>query len=244
VSNQNALLFLDRGLIEFTFKFNKPIKSTNLDSLFIYIDSTTQVQFNRENLHFNSKKLILSVSQPIDKRLFEKPPVESPVIDSVGTTRKRGEPPTLEERANLIAQKQKARPTNLIQQGRGAFISVDNDSSSSSNYQLKILKTADLAVILVEISTSENFIVNLLDKDFRIIQTKSNSQNIKFEELQPGQYQVQLIIDKNKNGKWDAGNIFEKREPEPIIYYIYYETETSIVPLKPNWEVGPLLITY
>jgi hypothetical protein len=61
--------------------------------------------------------------------------------------------------------------------------------------------------------------------------------------LPPGDYKLQLIIDKNKNGKWDAGNMFESKEPEPIFYYLY-EGKAQNIPTKANWEIGPLLINH
>ncbi len=41
----------------------------------------------------------------------------------------------------------------------------------------------------------------------------------KFDVLEPGQYYVRLIVDKNENGVYDTGNFLEKRQPEEIIYY-------------------------
>jgi len=48
----------------------------------------------------------------------------------------------------------------------------------------------------------------------------------------PGEYQVRLLNDENKNGRWDAGDFFSKpkRQPEKV-------TNLNIkITIKPNWD--------
>ncbi len=244
VSTQSTILYADKGIFEAKIKVNKPLQFANLDSLYIYIDSTTQIHLTEEDITFDRKKLILTITKSFDKSILEKPPQEKTeeIELSARPTRKKGEPLTLEERANIEAsQKKSSVPKNYLKMGKGALISIDNDSSTSSTANLKITKTVDLSVIIVEVLTDENFVVNLLNKEYNVVKSVSNNTKITFDDLLPSDYILQLIIDKNKNGVWDAGNIFEKREPEPIYFYLY-ENKTQIIPAKANWEIGPLLI--
>ncbi len=245
VNNVFTNVYTEKGLIEASFKFNKPIYQPNLDSLYIHIDSTTQIHFAQEDLLIDSKLLTLTIKKNFDKKILEKPEVENPQSNQpINNTRKKGEPLTLEERVNLEeANKKTSEQKNFLLQGKGAFISIDDDSSTVAKPKIKLLKTKDLSVIIVKIKTEENFIVNLLSKDFVQVQSVANNSDIRFEDVPPGDYRIQVIIDKNKNGKWDAGNIIETREPEPVIFY---STEKDIMffPAKANWEIGPLLITY
>ena len=48
--------------------------------------------------------------------------------------------------------------------------------------------------------------------------------------LQPGEYGMRIIRDANKNGKWDAGALFQKLQPEKVIPY------SGTIMLKPGWE--------
>ena len=35
--------------------------------------------------------------------------------------------------------------------------------------------------------------------------------------LKPAKYSFRIIVDKNRNGKWDTGDLFAKRQPELVI---------------------------
>ena len=50
------------------------------------------------------------------------------------------------------------------------------------------------------------------------------------QSLSPGQYEIHVTIDLNKNGRWDTGNYDLKRQPEP---FLIKEVER----LRANWEV-------
>ena len=54
---------------------------------------------------------------------------------------------------------------------------------------------------------------------------------INFEKLPPGNYTISALIDENENGKWDAGNLKEKLQPEKIYYY------DKPITIRANWDV-------
>jgi hypothetical protein len=113
---------------------------------------------------------------------------------------------------------------------------------------VKPLGEQDLSIINIGIQTNEpSFIVQLVNKEFKVIQEVANKNAVKFVDVIPGDYQVRLIIDRNENGRWDPGNYYEKTEPEPVIYYRGLDGTTTIKGVKANWEVGSdneMLITY
>ncbi len=51
-----------------------------------------------------------------------------------------------------------------------------------------------------------------------------------FQNLNPGKYEVHLIIDLNRNGQWDTGDYDLKRQPEPFFV-------KPVEQLRANWEV-------
>jgi hypothetical protein len=54
---------------------------------------------------------------------------------------------------------------------------------------------------------------------------------VAFRYLKPGEYMIRLLIDTNRNGKWDTGKYDEKRQPESLIYYM------EKVSVRANWDI-------
>jgi hypothetical protein len=48
--------------------------------------------------------------------------------------------------------------------------------------------------------------------------------------LQPGIYNMRVIIDRNRNGKWDTGDLLDRRQPEEVIPY------SNTINLKAGWD--------
>lgn len=53
---------------------------------------------------------------------------------------------------------------------------------------------------------------------------------IEFPFLKPEKYKIRLIIDSNKNGKWDTGYLVESRQPEQVMYF------PKIIKVRSNFE--------
>lgn len=58
-----------------------------------------------------------------------------------------------------------------------------------------------------------------------------NETKINFEKLPPGNYSISALIEKDKNGKWDTGNLQENLQPEKIYYY------DKPITIRSNWDV-------
>lgn len=85
-------------------------------------------------------------------------------------------------------------------------------------------------------------IVQLLanDKDERVlqkIQILSNGK-IEFPYLKPEKYKIRLIIDSNKNGKWDTGYLAGNVQPEEVVYYPKVIKVRSNFEIKEDWTIN------
>lgn len=67
------------------------------------------------------------------------------------------------------------------------------------------------------------------DKD-TVYQKPVRDTAVQLVKLQPGAYNMFLIVDKNGNGKWDTGDLFAKRQPEDVIPF------AETMQLKAGWE--------
>jgi hypothetical protein len=128
--------------------------------------------------------------------------------------------------------------------GKGAFVSIEQDSSKARNEVIRIEKEDALGSLSVDVSTKEkSYILQLLNSKGEVLETKQNVKKHTFAFLLPQEYKLRVIIDGNSNRKWDPGSFEKSIEPELILLYKTFDGKTS-VPVRANWEVGPLLIKF
>jgi hypothetical protein len=241
VSIQSSSIIAEKGLMDITLLFTKPLKEVNFDSLYFKVDSSRTITFTKEDVNYDPPLRKLTIRKNLDKNLFVTEETENQKNPLRGNSRTT---PQIKPDPGT-AEKQPA--FNELYGGVSAFISIENDSSKRLTQTIKPLKEADLSVINIEIKTDEeDFIVELVDNNFKLIKTSKNRRKVRFQDVTPGEYQIRLIIDQNKNGRWDPGNYFKKIEPEKIIYYRGMDGSTIIKGVKANWEIGAgeMFITY
>ena len=223
-----------KGLIQGQIQFTKPILEVNFDSIFYSIDSTQRVSFNQQDLHWDSLRNLLIVQKSFDKNLLPKDVEPETKVVQSRTPQKSppGKTPP------------KPSPDNQLYLGKGAFISIELDSSKNILERLPPSKLEDTGILLVEIQTqAKHFFVELLTKEHEVLAVKRNLKKFNFEDLKPADYQIRLVIDDDNDGKWNPGNFYLRQEPEPIIFH-KNEKGVPVVNLKANWELGPLLIKH
>jgi uncharacterized protein (DUF2141 family) len=127
---------------------------------------------------------------------------------------------------------------------KAGLISIENDSSKSMKVKIPIIDEEETGTILIKVETThQNYFIQLLDKNDNLIESVKNIKNYTFRFVKPDEYKIRVLIDRNNNGKWDAGNFYKKIEPEQIIKYISEEGKPTF-PIRANWEYGPLLIKF
>ena len=81
--------------------------------------------------------------------------------------------------------------------------------------------------------TSKAYIVELLNNNDKAVLNKhslTKSTLLVYKDYPIGKYNIRVIYDDNKNGKWDSGNVKERRQPESIWQY------SKDVTIRSNWE--------
>lgn len=74
-------------------------------------------------------------------------------------------------------------------------------------------------------------IVLLIYKDDMLVESIALNQKIIQKNLfTPGEFELYLLTDTNKNGKWDTGNFFQKIQPEII------KPLNRKLSVRPNWD--------
>lgn len=242
------------------------IQLTAKDSLNSSIDTTLYAKWNKENTRFESfstkiESAIYSLSSTeFNGKLVFSKPVNTVNTDSIyiqlDSLNKinfmQNDLQWNDERRQLTINKKFEFPktdeeTKPVYKPRlytkiASFTSIENDSSKASELNVLIIKPEDTGLLIMTNNLNQPVIYQLIDSKMNVTKEIKATGQVEFREINPGMYQVRMIIDSNQNGKWDSGNYFTKQKPESIIYYKNEKGDRKIN-LKANWELGPLLIT-
>ena len=74
------------------------------------------------------------------------------------------------------------------------------------------------------------YIFELLNGDDTVYHQPVTDTMVHFNRLQPGTYHMRVIVDRNRNGKWDTGDLLDRRQPEEVIPY------SNPINLKSGWD--------
>ena len=123
---------------------------------------------------------------------------------------------------------------------KGTFEDVagqQNDSLGGNYTTLNPEKYATVKLTLKPRLKEATYIIQLLSGSGSLQQEKGTKGGlVEFNYVPAGEIKFRLIEDMNGNGKWDTGNVVERRQPERAEYYISAEGE-EIFATKANWEI-------
>jgi uncharacterized protein (DUF2141 family) len=102
------------------------------------------------------------------------------------------------------------------------IFSIKNDTLKY-NFNTKEIDDYGRITLTVANTISKNLIIELLSgkKQDEVIDRQfiTTSKAIVFDLLEPKKYTIRVIIDENKNNKWDTGNYLKKQLAETILYH-------------------------
>jgi uncharacterized protein (DUF2141 family) len=97
------------------------------------------------------------------------------------------------------------------------------------------LTVGDSAHLVLPVDTGYQFVIQLVSN--KEIKYQGIIKNGKWERglIQPGEYEIRVLVDENRNGIWDTGVYYgkPKKQPEKVFPY----KENLIV--KKNWTLSP-----
>ena len=106
-----------------------------------------------------------------------------------------------------------------------AFNDLFLNKNDTLKYRFITKEFEDYGRITMNVSNvnSKNLIIELLTGTKKNVVVQRNflttSESIVFNLLEPKKYTIRIIIDKNKNNKWDTGNYLKRQLPEIILYH-------------------------
>ncbi len=121
----------------------------------------------------------------------------------------------------------------------GSIISVENDTLPQISLKHPRLNQDNFGIItgtIINMDSTSGAIIELLNDQYKVVQTSYNFP-YKFIHIPEGNYYLRLIMDKNKNKKWDTGQILKGIQPESIIYL------PNKFLIKSNFELSDINIT-
>jgi len=117
---------------------------------------------------------------------------------------------------------------------KDVILTASEQTNDSLNFDFVFKKEKELGIVNLNLKSYENtsIVVEVLSES-KLIKTISVEENYRLvlAELKPGKYSFRVILDENKNGKWDTGDFKKGRQPE-IIHT--FSTPTDV---RANWEI-------
>jgi hypothetical protein len=143
-------------------------------------------------------------------------------------------------KTELIVKAQSfAKDTIKWELPKGSIISVEGDTLARMLLKHPVIKDDDYGILrgsVVNADTSVNYIVQLLDEQYKVMD-QHIGLSYNFIHIPQGKYYLRAILDINKNGRWDSGQIEKLQQPEGIIYL----PEKLLI--KSNFELNDINIT-
>lgn len=121
---------------------------------------------------------------------------------------------------------------------KGSIVSVEGDTLPRLLIRHPLLNEENFGLLngsVTNADTSTHFIVELVDEQYKVFESLYTSPYT-FRHIPQGKYYLRLILDKNRNKRWDSGDVSTARQPEQIIYL----PEKMLI--KSNFELNDINI--
>lgn len=208
-----------------TVSANKPVYKINTDSIYFKYDSITFIPIDlNQNIIWNNNKTSFSIEKQLDPAMLKKK-----VDSKQPETDKDKKEIRVPGKGNFKSNQQNNKVTLFI--GSSAIISVEQDSSIQITEDFHFTETVNFGKIKCDIiSEYTHFIVQLMNASNEVIEEIKNQIKFEFKDLEPGDYNIRILIDDNQNGRWDEGTVEDFTAPEPVFHL------NKTIPLRANWE--------
>ena len=123
----------------------------------------------------------------------------------------------------------------------GAFVNVAGERNDTLKADFSIMQRSKFSTIVATVAGKmprSKYVVQIVGQSNKVEKEIPyvSSGKYYFYYIPEGEVRIRVIEDMNDNGKWDTGNMIERRQPERAEFYVG-PTGTQIIPTRINWEV-------
>lgn len=219
--------------------FSKPLLLFNWNKVFITYDSVPYKQpLDTSHVIWNENKNIVSFMLKLNKN-FIRYKTDSLKKEFSKIEKDTASPyyTTIKKKINTFS---KIKENSFyISFQKQCIISIDLDTPKTQSFLYSFYETENYGIISGKINTSQKkYILQLINKDYKVIQDISHTKDFTFSLIPPGDYSFRILIDSNENGIWENANIIEKRQHEPVFFY------DTFINIRANWTIDNINITF
>ena len=122
---------------------------------------------------------------------------------------------------------------------KGCVTDVMGYQNDSTVVEFTTLDPEKFATVSLKVSGTKDkhYILILTDASGKVLEEKKSVTNgdYRFNYVNPGEIRLRIIEDANRNGKWDAGSIIERLQPERAEAY-FNDRGEDVFATKMNWD--------
>jgi hypothetical protein len=126
----------------------------------------------------------------------------------------------------------------IINMAEGAITDIYGAKTKASAISMTLDELDNYCNVTLKINRPDSaaYLVEML-RDDKLVKTNPvpKSGKVDFLNFPTGKYRFRIIYDTNNNGKWDTGNVRERRQPE-----LTWDYDKDIT-LRPNWDIEEVI---
>lgn len=181
-------------------------------------------QMNTSNEFDSFEPIVLEAAEPLEKFDFSKVHVFQKVDSLEETIPVQPEQDSIRKRKFRIRYPWKFESTYRLQIDSAAAVTYTGQVSAPVNQSFTIQKENYYGIIDLHLTrVPGNCIVQLLKNTENEEVVKQSlvekDGRVELPFIKPEKYKLRLIVDRNKNGVWDTGDLDEWKQPERVVYY-------------------------
>ncbi len=126
----------------------------------------------------------------------------------------------------------------LILEKGAASDSIGNTITKNDTLSFSSLRESDYGSVRINfqnVDTSKHPVLQLIQNEKIVEAVPITSYQWYQRFIHPGEYELRVLFDTNRNGKWDAGSYEKKTQPE-VVQSVKTRSGTSKINIRSNWD--------
>lgn len=125
----------------------------------------------------------------------------------------------------------------ILDKGTFTDFYYQSNDSLGTEFQVQTLEYYGKLLINIPDTLHQPLLLQLWDKDeknlFRQLFFKPNKEapQAVMELVDPGEYKLKIVLDKNENKQWDSGDLYKRKQPEKVYYH------PELFKVRSNWDL-------